>query len=305
MSDYRWNSMLGSSPQMRGARSTATRSSCPTGIIPADAGSTHMLPMVRHSRQDHPRRCGEHSMVSVTPGWVSGSSPQMRGARDGNGNRSASWRIIPADAGSTRSRCIRTACVPDHPRRCGEHSRSNCAMTANMGSSPQMRGARGIDVAGPLRDRIIPADAGSTFRPGSPVSCRPDHPRRCGEHRLGLPEISPRGGSSPQMRGAPRRAKSWFSPVRIIPADAGSTTTRRTGGRSSKDHPRRCGEHYTNPGTHWDECGSSPQMRGARILVSAEKPHLRIIPADVGSTMPTHCSTRLCRDHPRRCGEHT
>ena len=92
--------------------------------------------------------------------------------------------------------------MADHPRRCGEHSRSNCAMTANMGSSPQMRGARGIDVAGPLRDRIIPADAGSTSPCSNPTPGRKDHPRRCGEHyELGAWD-NESNGSSPQMRGA-------------------------------------------------------------------------------------------------------
>ncbi len=94
----------GSSPRMRGAPHERLPVEQHAGIIPSDAGSTVHSHTFQLSHRDHPRRCGEHSMVSVTPGWVSGSSPQMRGARDGNGNRSASWRIIPADAGSTPAR---------------------------------------------------------------------------------------------------------------------------------------------------------------------------------------------------------
>ena len=93
----------GSSPRMRGARSRVFRIRVFRGIIPADAGSTRRcLSRCLHQR-DHPRGCGEHSMVSVTPGWVSGSSPRMRGARNLLLFCPFLPGIIPADAGSTRA----------------------------------------------------------------------------------------------------------------------------------------------------------------------------------------------------------
>ena len=57
-------------------------------------------------------------------------------------------------------------------------------------------------------NRIIPADAGSTWTIRLDILGVRDHPRRCGEHEI--VELLPPGllGSSPQMRGAP---PSWVS----------------------------------------------------------------------------------------------
>ena len=94
---------------------------------------------------------------------------------------------------------------------------------ASSGSSPRMRGARGVANLPPLHARIIPADAGSTT--GGSRDCSParDHPRGCGEHgcRPGGVVLDP--GSSPRMRGALREQITGTTRDRIIPADAGST----------------------------------------------------------------------------------
>ena len=87
-----------------------------------------------------------------------------------------------------------------------------------------MRGAHGLGVVDVFRQRIIPADAGSTwFRP-SPGHDRWDHPRGCGEHirveNNGVRDV----GSSPRMRGALGEPHGRRLARRIIPADAGSTT---------------------------------------------------------------------------------
>ena len=92
----------GSSPRMRGAPHERLPVEQHAGIIPSDAGSTVHSHTFQLSHRDHPRRCGEHSMVSVTPGWVSGSSPQMRGALPLELRHDGEHGIIPADAGSTR-----------------------------------------------------------------------------------------------------------------------------------------------------------------------------------------------------------
>ena len=131
----------GSSPRMRGAHRTSPVGVSAPGIIPADAGSTPATSITSRACADHPRGCGEHRHDQRIGLFERGSSPRMRGAHVRSGFRLSESGIIPADAGSTRTR--RRECWPtwDHPRGCGEHSRSNCAMTANMGSSPRMRGA--------------------------------------------------------------------------------------------------------------------------------------------------------------------
>ena len=70
----------GSSPQMRGAPCLLVGLSPSRRIIPADAGSTIAYTCFRDTTQDHPRRCGEHSLASLSFFLTSGSSPQMRGA---------------------------------------------------------------------------------------------------------------------------------------------------------------------------------------------------------------------------------
>ena len=120
--------MPGSSPQMRGALCSLL---CPIpdpGIIPADAGSTIRPVRYHRASRDHPRRCGEHSLLLNALGFPKGSSPQMRGAPLPGDYEQCVDRIIPADAGSTGLLCFADHLQWDHPRRCGEHSESEAGM---------------------------------------------------------------------------------------------------------------------------------------------------------------------------------
>ena len=112
-----------------------------------------------------------------------------------------------------------------------------------QGSSPRMRGALTYHQIREGRARIIPADAGSTFRRTTDRMPKMDHPRGCGEHAAKAPITPTTTGSSPRMRGA----RDIWSPNAhtrgIIPADAGSTSGDATLSNSRMDHPRGCGEH--------------------------------------------------------------
>ena len=106
------------------------------------------------------------------------------------------------------------------------------------------------------------------------------------------------------MRGAPPCGQWCYQRIRIIPADAGSTWPRFARPRTTRDHPRGCGEHeYEDPARPvWP--GSSPRMRGAPVDPQTVGNVGGIIPADAGSTpTPTRPSCRPW-DHPRGCGEH-
>ena len=167
-----------------------------------------------------------------------------------------------------------------------------------------MRGAPRASLCLRVVDRIIPADAGST-RPA--FICQAlvgDHPRGCGEHEipvlgeLGIP------GSSPRMRGAPEVAIEYVSHGRIIPADAGSTSSRTWPAGPPRDHPRGCGEHAVHRRSWKLASGSSPRMRGALVLPEHAQADTRIIPADAGSTLHVLGVCSAWADHPRGCGEH-
>ena len=141
-------------------------------------------------------------------------------------------------------------------------------MIGASGSSPRMRGAHPCRTGGPSDGGIIPADAGST--PAGPTGRRNtgDHPRGCGEHQMGATRRLSPPGSSPRMRGAPTTCIHSGVPMRIIPADAGSTRQLRPDSFRGGDHPRGCGEHTR--------------------LSNHPQPMNRIIPADAGSTNGTY-----------------
>ena len=73
----------GSSPRMRGALSPAVPIIRWDGIIPAYAGSTSAPLGGPTTCRDHPRVCGEHDALLWLRFATSGSSPRMRGARQG------------------------------------------------------------------------------------------------------------------------------------------------------------------------------------------------------------------------------
>ena len=161
----------------------------------------------------------------------------------------------------------------DHPRGCGEHTYTGVHL--------------GLDAG------IIPADAGSTADSiERPVHAQ-DHPRGCGEHINDTHQPLCELGSSPRMRGAHMSDSFSSFGKGIIPADAGSTGSCGRHRRSSRDHPRGCGEHcrLVVLVLYWS--GSSPRMRGAHWWVLSRAVWLRIIPADAGSTESLMCMQKF------------
>ena len=86
------------------------------------------------------------------------------------------------------------------------------------------------------------------------------------------------------MRGA--LLKTDFAGLHrgIIPADAGSTNRILVAPAHPRDHPRGCGEHLLCDGGIKHASGSSPRMRGARVIAFNLLKKPGIIPADAGST---------------------
>ena len=70
----------GSSPHVRGAREVRCFRHLERGIIPACAGSTSHSSKPIFYQRDHPRMCGEHSIVRRQVRCRAGSSPHVRGA---------------------------------------------------------------------------------------------------------------------------------------------------------------------------------------------------------------------------------
>ena len=91
--------------------------------------------------------------------------------------------------------------------------------------------------------------------------------------------------SSPRMRGTHTDDGQALRNERIIPADAGNTTSAGASSSSLADHPRGCGEHDVGDGPQSGIRGSSPRMRGTQLERVPEFHYLGIIPADAGNTL--------------------
>ena len=237
-----------------------------TGIIPACAGSTFVLPHSGHGFRDHPRLRGEHLTSRRPCPWPAGSSPLARGARVAGRVDVREGGIIPACAGSTWLARCSSSPAWDHPRLRGEHRRALSVPTSCPGSSPLARGAQRGRPVRPAARGIIPACAGSTsFRRLVPSGSE-DHPRLRGEHPTAAAMALRASGSSPLARGALRFSRRSHRQVGIIPACAGSTSSTSSTPRRRRDHPRLRGEHQCCSGSARSCVGSSPLARGALFI---------------------------------------
>ena len=194
----------GSPPRMRGKQGKIT---CPLmnwRITPADAGKTTFIRFTSLFLMDHPRGCGENSVLIEPLGCLPGSPPRMRGKQFGCSSPLMWSRITPADAGKTRNTPHTARQRQDHPRGCGENQDFFSGFGLTAGSPPRMRGK--------------PASVSFSGRMIS------DHPRGCGENYEQLVGGVETLGSPPRMRGKPRRWCYETSEYRITPADAGKTS---------------------------------------------------------------------------------
>ena len=248
--------------------------------------------------------CGEHSFNIHQFAGEQGSSPHVRGARSGGSSVSLLMGIIPACAGSTKGAFGIQGRHWDHPRMCGEHALNEMKIPREVGSSPHVRGARGSCVVPERVGGIIPACAGSTRKSRASLVVPRDHPRMCGEHRVGLECVFLEEGSSPHVRGALLHLRVDARDRGIIPACAGSTHHESDGADDERDHPRMCGEHFQTKRARIRLSGSSPHVRGAPHLMAELRGQSGIIPACAGSTALISINSPVSRDHPRMCGEH-
>ena len=133
---------LGSSPRMRG---TPNRTNSPPSSL-----------------ADHPRACGELVSFADLVRELLGSSPRMRGTPYTAMVVDATLRIIPAHAGNSTSPSVPSPSTPDHPRACGELGGPGASPSADVGSSPRMRGTLRKRPRDRIGHRIIPAHAGNS-----------------------------------------------------------------------------------------------------------------------------------------------
>ena len=154
-----------------------------------------------------------------------------------------------------------------HPRVCGGHTASYRNKRVVIGSSPRVRGTQVQTKRYTKRLRFIPACAGDTSHH---VRCTADgavHPRVCGGHHLGKLCKQVCGGSSPRVRGTLRGREPQAGVNRFIPACAGDTHKDRSAPCQAPVHPRVCGGHRPARDLMMEKQGSSPRVRGTRVLL--------------------------------------
>ena len=132
--------------------------------------------------------------------------------------------------------------------------------------------------------RFIPARAGNSVGHVVSSRVRSVHPRACGELPAVVTTSARSAGSSPRVRGTPRRGCQHAGRRRFIPARAGNSARWRPIDRKSAVHPRACGELNADMESRGEWTGSSPRVRGTRIDRARLRHGTRFIPARAGNS---------------------
>ena len=152
-------------------------------ITPAYAGKSLPLLSSMCISEDHPRLCGEKG--SSVPGgdcfW--GSPPPMRGKGELPCPVNGLNGITPAYAGKSFFDDPPKSLFEDHPRLCGEKTKSRCRFSSSKGSPPPMRGKVLQQSDRKPHSGITPAYAGKSVRSQALPDAVRDHPRLCGEKK--------------------------------------------------------------------------------------------------------------------------
>ena len=271
-------------PACAGNSSPATSSSPATPVHPRVCGELVGLVGGLSSRPRFIPACAGNSVVGFSsPPKNCGSSPRVRGTRQGGSQRRPQDRFIPACAGNSEARTAWASMRPVHPRVCGELNADKLADLWLGGSSPRVRGTR----------------------KHSPIPTTPTavHPRVCGE--LSLERVTHQScpGSSPRVRGTRINQGTGHAAHRFIPACAGNSADAALTSAKAAVHPRVCGElgerHHVRAQRH----GSSPRVRGTPRPVVPSVPAARFIPACAGNSSTWQRTRETPSVHPRVCGE--
>ena len=153
---------LGSPPRVRGKRHRPGHQPGRRGITPARAGKTRRIRVHTTSRADHPRACGENTVLVLRDVHPLGSPPRVRGKPSCNFLALPTPRITPARAGKTAFSACSQIVHKDHPRACGENTRLTMPRFSTGGSPPRVRGKPVPLLLAFSQVRITPARAGKT-----------------------------------------------------------------------------------------------------------------------------------------------
>ena len=231
-----------------------------------------------------------------------GLSPRVRGHPPPAHRRLTQWRSIPACAGSPTVSRSTTVAMRVYPRVCGVTSSAQAVNALARGLSPRVRGHH-QDLSGwVLKDRSIPACAGSPLL----ACCRSDwssvYPRVCGVTSIWAASHVCSSGLSPRVRGHLCLCWTQGGVHRSIPACAGSPRSRRALWAAHEVYPRVCGVTPASCIYRAPYLGLSPRVRGHPPRLFASVARIRSIPACAGSPHLRYGHDRDLEVYPRVCG---
>ena len=175
---------VGSPPRVRGTAASENHESHGARITPACAGNRPHRALEIHLHRDHPRVCGEQTLMAEDGKMNKGSPPRVRGTESANETARVGQGITPACAGNSEGAKKARILGKDHPRVCGEQSQNLAALNGYKGSPPRVRGTEKSRLAYLFYYRITPACAGNSAPLRWCSSRCWDHPRVCGEQCL-------------------------------------------------------------------------------------------------------------------------
>ena len=191
----------GSPPRVRGEVAQSSSSRSTFRITPACAGRRHGIFFRHPYAWDHPRVCGEKVAPFASVAVAGGSPPRVRGEVLYEFVVATLHGITPACAGRSVADVQRLERAQDHPRVCGEKSRSLYGLSWKRGSPPRVRGEASASLALLAALGITPACAGRSSRIGRIWEMIRDHPRVCGEKPERRKQWHLKRGSPPRVRG--------------------------------------------------------------------------------------------------------
>ena len=300
---------IGSSPRVRGTRPVGARPESGHRFIPACAGNSLVGGIEWSVVSVHPRVCGELASRRTATRWTLGSSPRVRGTHEHEILLVRRPRFIPACAGnsppdsasrnesngsSPRVRgtpertVVDAAATTVHPRVCGELADRVERPHQRVGSSPRVRGTPAHFADRARRRRFIPACAGNSATAPRWRRAAPVHPRVCGELARARRDQAIHDGSSPRVRGTPRRRSRGRRGARFIPACAGNSRAPPRPSSRGSVHPRVCGELDPPQTRNARAAGSSPRVRGTRHPEASGVPRRAVHPRVCGELLTAH-----------------
>ena len=133
-------------------------------ITPAYAGKSCFGTAAACQARDHPRVCGEKTVLPHNDMNRKGSPPRMRGKVVKRNFPDFPARITPAYAGKSFMLPVFGTFKGDHPRVCGEKLKERKKNGSQLGSPPRMRGKASRTRFNRDQTRITPAYAGKRLK---------------------------------------------------------------------------------------------------------------------------------------------